>query len=427
MFKTLINAFKNKDIRFKIWMTLLLLLVYRIGCYTPIPGLDASAIQSSVTSTDSLMGVMSAITGGALSNGTFLALGIVPFINASIIMQLLTIVIPKLERLSKEGDDGRKKINAITRIVAIGLGALQAVGVVSSWSGHIDATFGSTLITTIAIVIILVAGSAFAMWLGERITEYGIGNGTSLLIFIGIIATAGNSIWGSFEAIAEDYTQIWNLILFLALVIVIFAFIVWLDLSERKIPVQYAKQVKGNKMYGGQSTHIPIKVIGGGVLPIIFASALLMFPQMIASLFGTDTGFYIWWSTYIGAGTWVYFILFAILIVAFTFFYSQIQFNPDDVAKNIQQYGGFVPGIRPGKPTADYLKKINNRITMFGAFFLAIIALVPSIIFSLVGGNLGLTNAFSATGMMIIVSVALEFNKQLEAQLMMRHYRGFLK
>lgn len=424
MLKTLVNAFKEKDIRRKILLTLVVLLIYRIGCYVPIPGLDPSKIASAIGGND-FLNIMSSITGGALANGTIFALGIVPFINSFIIMQLLSLIIPRLERLNHEGDAGVKKKTQITRYVAIALAIVQAIGIVVSWQSAMDATFGSTVWTSIFVIVILVGGSTLVMWLGERITEYGIGNGSSLIIFIGIIASLAASLGNAIKTVGADWTQIWYVIGFLVFVVLLFLIIVFVDLAERKIPVQYAKQVKGNKMYGGQTTHIPMKVNASGVMPIIFANAFLMFPQMIAS-FWPNTEFYRIYNEWLGVTSWVYNVVLAVFILFFAFFYSMIQFNPDDVSRNIQRYGGFIPGIRPGKPTGEYLSKINKRITLFGAIFLAFIALLPALAFKALSGVTGLANSFTATGLLIVVSVALEFNKSLEAQLTMKHHKGFL-
>jgi len=267
------------------------------------------------------------------------------------------------------------------------------------------------------------------MWLADLITEFGVGNGASLIIFAGILVGFASGFIDEMKLVSSDVTQIWRVLLYLAVVVVVFVFIIFIDMAQRNITVQYAKQVKGNKMYGGQSTHIPIKVNASGVMPIIFASSFLMFPQLIGSLINNgNNAFYIWWQQYLGVGTWAYSVLMAILILFFSFFYAQIQFNPEDISKSIQQNGGFIPGIRPGRPTADYLRKINRRITLFGAIFLAVIALIPSLVFrAILTSSSTLVNAFSATGMLIVVSVALEFNTQLENQLMMKHYKGFLK
>ena len=435
MLETLKNAFKTKEIRVKIFLTLALLLVYRIGCYVPVPGLSATEMQAIFQ--DDFLSILTSMSGGSLQSATLFSLGILPFINAFIIMQLLTLVIPKLEKLSKEGDAGRRKITQITRYVAIVLAAVQAIGIVVGWSEAVtplfdfEAGWEHPYITMASIIIILMAGSTMVMWLGERITEYGVGNGSSLIIFVGILSQAGAMMGQAFMIVGETWTAIWNIIGFILVVIAIFVFIVFIDLSERRVTVQYSKQIKGNKMYGGQTTYIPIRVNGSGVMPIIFASSLLMFPQMIMALFAPTSEAYAWYSRYMGSGTAVYYVLLALFILFFSYFYAQIQFNPEDVSKNIQQYGGFIPGIRAGKPTSDFLKKISNRITLFGAFFLMIIALVPTFVFgalSTAGGvNLGFGNAFSATGLLIVVSVALELNKQLESQIMMKHYKGFLK
>ena len=430
MWQTLVNAFKDRSLRIKIFITLGLLLVYRIGCYIPVPGLDFASVQQAVTgNNNTLLQIMNVVSGGSLGSGTLFALGILPFINSFIIMQLLTLIIPPLERMSKEGDEGRAKITRITRYVAIVLAIVQGIGVVVTFhnSGAIEPTFGSEAVSGAIIILLLTAGSTFVMWLSERITEYGIGNGSSMIIFIGIVSSFATSLISAFGTLGDQPDNIWYILGYLLLVLVMFLLIVFIDGSERRIKVNYAKQVKGNKMYGGQSTYIPMKVNGSGVMPIIFASAFLMFPQMILSFFPADNEVVLFYAKYLGAGTAVYYIFTFIFIIFFAYFYAQIQFNPIDVARNLQQYGGTVQGVRPGKPTSEYLAKINSRITLFGALFLAFIAIVPTFGFNALGSPIGMTNAFSATGMLIIVSVALELDKQLESQIMMKHYKGFLK
>lgn len=414
----------------------MLLLVYRIGCFVPVPGISVIDIHKLVEA-GSFLSVISAITGGSLSQGTLFALGIIPFINSFIIMQLLTLIIPKLEEMSKDGEEGRKKITQITRYVAIVLGVIQAIGIAFMWKDYIEPIYGmqKNWLAMIYVIVMLVGGSVMVMWLGERITEYGIGNGTSLIIFVGILSTAGTSLLNAFRTVPTDPNKLWNIFGFLILVVALFAFIVFMDGGERRITVQYAKQVKGNKMYGGQTTFIPIRVNASGVMPIIFASSFIMFPQMIISFIPklAESKFGVWWMRNLttSGGTWwgslIYYIFLVVFIIFFAYFYSMIQFNPEDVSKNIQQYGGFIPGIRPGKPTSDYLKRINNRITLFGAIFLSIICVIPTFLFNVIGKDIGLSSAFSATGLLIVVSVALEFNKSLESQIMMRHYKGFLK
>lgn len=449
MFETLKNAFKTKEIRVKIWLTLALILVYRIGCYIPVPTFNAASMATASAFSNDFLGVLNVITGGSMQNATIFALGVLPFINSSIIMQLLALVIPALERLSKEGDEGREKLTQITRIVAIVLAVVQAIGIVVGFKSFIRPIFSfemnsadAPILTMAFTIVLLVAGSVMVMWLSERITEYGIGNGTSIIIFIGILSTAGTTMADSLVMVGKNLTYIWNILGFVLLVVAVFVFIVFMDGAERRITVQYSKQIKGNKMYGGQTTYIPIRVNGSGVMPIIFASSLLMFPQMILQLFFTETpsvegglSAADWYAKYMGSGTAVYYVLLALFILGFSYFYAQIQFNPDDVSRNIQQYGGFVPGIRAGKPTSDFLRKVNNRITLFGALFLMIISLIPTFLFqALAMGDgtwmqpqLKFANSFSATGLLIVVSVALELNKQLESQIMMKHYKGFLK
>lgn len=447
MFKTLINAWKVKEIRHKIYWTLLFLLIYRLGCYIPVPGIGTGLLSDEQLSQTSYLGIMSMMTGGSLANGTLFAMGIGPYINASIIMQLLAVAIPPLERLSKQGEEGRKKIASLTRYLTLLLAVIQSIGILVSYGSASDSgnfvslsailangsanTNGFTdFLSYVIVILFFTAGTCLTVWIGERITDYGVSNGISLLIFAGIIASAAIFAVRQFTTIflSGDFNRIALLqtVAYIIIIVVVFAAIVWVELAERKIPVQYAKQVKGRKMYGGQSSVIPIKVNANGVMPLIFAFSILTFPELLMTLFNwTDA--YRWWATWLGSTSRYpfYSIVLCLFIVFFAFFYSQIQFNPEDISKTIQQNGGFIPGIRPGKPTAEYLKKISDRLTLFGAIFLAILALIPSILFNnvLQTGN----GAFSATGMLIVVSVALEFNTALESQIMMKNYKGFLK
>ena len=434
MWQTIVNAFKIKEVRKKILITIALLFVYRLGCYIPVPGITSFEGLENYT----FLQIMSGVSGGALQYGTLFAMGIGPYINASIIIQLLTVGIPALERLSKQGEEGRRRINTYTRILTLVLAIAQAIGILVAFRDSINFRylFGDSgflkVLSYIFLVLVYTAGAAFTMWLGERITDYGVSNGISMLIFAGILSTAGTSLLNTFKDLfvpATANTAAWSLIGFIIAAVVIFAAIVTVESAERKIPVQYAKQVKGRKMYGGQSTHIPIKVNSSGVMPLIFAFAILSFPDLIMNLFGLSTensSFYSWWSTYMGTGSYLYTVVLCLFILFFSYFYNQIQFNPDDISKSIQGNGGFIPGTRPGKPTADYLKKISNRITLFGAIYLAIVALLPAIIFRAIGGQ-SLVNVFSATGLLIVVSVALEFDQALTSQIMMKNYKGFLK
>lgn len=429
MFQTIVNAFKIKEVRNKILITIALLFIYRLGCNIPVPGVHMFEGLGNYT----FLQIMSAVSGGALQQGMFLAMGIGPYINASIIIQLLTVGIPALERLSRQGEEGKKKINTYTRILTLVLAIAQAIGILVAFSGSVrtEEIFGNegflNFLSYAFLVIVYTAGAALTMWIGERITDYGVSNGISLLIFAGILATAGTAIIGLFTNWTDS--SIWTILGFVIAAILIFAAIVTVNDAERKIPVQYAKQVKGRKMYGGQSTHIPIKVNSSGVMPLIFAFAILSFPDLIFNLFGLsveNSSFYAGWVKWVGTGSWIYMVLLCLLILFFSYFYNQIQFNPDDISKNIQQNGGFIPGTRPGKPTADYLKKISGRITLFGAIFLALVALIPSLVFKAIGGD-SLMNVFSATGLLIVVSVALEFEQALQSQIMMKNYKGFLK
>ncbi|MBS5518424.1 MAG: preprotein translocase subunit SecY [Clostridiales bacterium] len=421
MLETFKNAWRIEDLRKKILYTLLMLLVYRIGTsFIPIAGMDVAAIKQTVEGSD-ILGFLNMITGGSLAGFTIFAVGISPYITASIVMQLLTFAIPALERLSKEGgEEGREKLKRITRYVGIGLALIMSIGMVMSLRSYMITT---DLLSKITMVLTLTAGACIVMWMGEKITEKGIGNGVSLIIFVGIVARLPVTAWSFMQNIFAGEVNAWALLPIVVIYVAIVAGVVFIDCGERRIPVQYAKRVVGRKMYGGQSTNIPMKVHSAGVMPIIFAVTLLQFPGMIAS-FWPQSGFALWWGRWMNSATIPYNIIFAILIVALGYFYNMVTFNPVEVSKNIQQYGGFIPGIRPGKPTSDYLAKISSRLTLFGGLFLALLATLPGLIAGLVGTNI---MALTATGVLISVSVALETSKQLESQMLMRHYKGFLK
>lgn len=440
MFETLKNAFKVKEIRVKIWWTLLFILLYRLGCYIPVPGIGESLISREALNKVSYLNIMSMMTGGALREGTWFAMGISPYINSSIIIQLLTVAIPALERMSKAGEEGRRRINSITRYVAILLAIVQTIGILINYGQGIvklegdtslaDLLFGQAWLAYIVVVLIYASGTAVTMWIGERITDYGVSNGISILIFVGIIATAGqeglNSLKTIFTTTGNTSKEaFWKLIAYIVVIVLVFGCIVFVELSERKIPIQYAKQVKGRKMYGGQSSVIPIKVNANGVMPLIFAFSILSFPELIMSMFWPNSNALAWWAQYMGTSSWLYMIVLCLLILGFAYFYTAIQFQPEEISKNIQQNGGFILGIRPGKPTTEYLKRVSGRITLFGAIFLALVALIPSIIFRFIDPTY--SSVFTATGMLIAVSVALEFNTALESQIMMKNYKGFLK
>ena len=431
MFKTLVNAFKIKDLRKKILITLGLLILFRVGCALVCPGFDlADAMESETTNGTTFFSLMNLLSGDALSNGSILALGVSPYITASIVIQLLTVAIPALERISKQGEDGRRKITFYTRICALVLAVAQAIGIVLTYRKYVTADLlgmPEWLVIT-GIVLILTAGGMFTVWLGEKITQLGIGNGMSLLIFVGIISSSAQGISTAISQVGENIENLWMIIIYIVALVLIFGLIVFIDSSERRVGVKYAKQIKGRKMYGGQDTFIPIKLNASGVMPIILATSLLTLPQLIMSIFWPNSDAYYWYQNYMGTNSWAYIVLLAVLIFAFAFFYAQISFDTDEVSRRMQQQGGFIPGIRPGKTTSEYLRKISKRITLFGAVFLAFIALIPSLAFRAIDDVTltSLINAFSTTGLMIIVSVALEFDKSLEAQMLMRNYKGFL-
>jgi len=414
--ETLRNAWKIADLRKKIIYTLGMLLLYRVLCFIPTPGVNLEAVRAAMEGL-SFFEYMNTMTGANLNNFTIMAMGITPYINASIIMQLLCVAIPKLEELQKEGEEGRKKIAQITRYVTVGLGFVQAVAL----SIGLGATSGAWY-NYVTIGLCLAAGTALAMWIGERINENGIGNGISLLIFAGIVANLSSQIFGYFQNFSMGAINVVQILVVLVMSLVMIVGVVLVDLGERRIPIQYAKRMVGRRMYGGQSTHIPLKVNASGVLPMIFASAIMQFPAMIIGMLPETSGVRLWWNGFYGA-SWGYMLIFALLILGFTFFYNSISFNPIEMSKNLQQNGGMIPGIRQGKPTSDFISKISKRITLFGALFLAVLATLPTAFWHLAGVSLPLV----ASSLLIAVSVAIETMRQLESQMTMRHYKGFLK
>ncbi|NLA84415.1 MAG: preprotein translocase subunit SecY [Clostridiales bacterium] len=423
MWETLKNAWKIEDLRKKIIFTLIMLLVYRVGTYVPVPGVDSSFIKA-VIDQSGLLGFLNIISGGAFANFTVFAMSITPYINASIIMQLLTVAIPKLEQLAKEGEEGRKKIAQYTRYFTVILAFIQAFGITFGLARSSGALLQNNVWTYIVVSMTLTAGTAFLMWLGEQITEKGIGNGISLIIFTSIISRAPIAVVRLFEmAFRTKSMNPLLLPLILVFMVALIAGVIFIDMGQRRIPVQYSKRVVGRKVYGGQSTHIPMKVNSSGVLPIIFAVSVLAVPQTIAQFTAQDSGFALWVDKYFSQDSGLYAVLYALMIIFFTFFYTQITFNPVEISNNLKQYGGFVQGIRPGKPTADYLMRISNRLTLVGALFLAFVAIIPIVVTAITKVPM----SFGGTAILIVVGVAMETSKQLESQMLMRHYKGFLK
>ncbi|MGF7058307.1 preprotein translocase subunit SecY [Brassicibacter mesophilus] len=424
MLSTLKNAWKIPDLRRRILFTLLMLLVFRLGSSIPVPGMKSEVIKQMFDSqAGGMLDFLNLMAGGAFKNFTIFALNIYPYITASIIIQLLTIAIPSLEALAKEGEEGRKKIAQYTRYGTVVLALIQAAGI--SIGFFRQALIKTDFISVAIVIITLTAGTAFLMWLGEQITDKGIGNGISLIIFVGIVSAAPGGIVKMFKLAQAGQVHVLEIVAFLIVALIIIAGVIAIQEGTRKIPVQYAKRVVGRKMYGGQSTHIPIKVLMAGVIPVIFSTSLLQFPQILALFFkGGAADFITKYFTLSGTvGAWIYSILNILLIIFFTYFYTAVQFNPVEYSNNLKQYGGFIPGIRPGKPTSDYLSRVISRVTFAGAISLAIIATLPVIIQATTKLNV----RFGGTGLLIVVGVALETMKQIEAQMLMRHYKGFLK
>lgn len=424
MLSTLRNAWRIPDIRKRIIFTILMLLVIRLGSSIPVPYMNKEVIKQMFEMGQvGVLEFLDLMAGGTFSNFSIFALNIYPYITASIIIQLLTIAIPRLEEIAKEGEEGRKKIAQWTKYGAVILAAIQAIAMTRGFFQQ--AVIAKGLLQNTIIIVSLIAGTSFLVWLGDLITDKGIGNGISLIIFVGIISRLPSEIVKSIELVSVGALSIVKLILFLIVALIIIAVVVALQEGERKVPVQYAKRVVGRKMYGGQSTHIPLKVSMAGVIPVIFSTSLLAFPQTIALFFKGEPSE--WITKYLtvqgSVGIWIYSILNVLLIVFFTYFYTAIQFNTVEYAKNLQQYGGFIPGIRPGRPTSDYLNKVISRITFVGAMSLALIASLPIILSHIFKLNVN----FGGTAIIIVVGVALETVKQIESQMLMRHYKGFLK
>ena len=416
------QSWKVKDVRRRILYTLMMILIFRIGTTIPVPGVDTSII-SKLVSGNSLLALYNMFTGGAFSNFTLFALGIGPYITASIIIQLLTVGFESLKELQKSGEEGRKKMNMYTRYTALVLAIIQAVGITL---GVIKSALTSDSIFSIATVIMtLVSASMILMWMGDRITEKGLGNGSSIIIFVGIISRIPTDIISVVNSVQSGTIKLWLVIILAIIMLITITLVTFINEAVRKIPVQYAKKVVGRKLYGGQNSHIPMKVNQSGVMPIIFASSLLAFPQTIALFMGENAQNFV--STYLSTsgdiGFWIYRSLEVLLIVFFSYFYTTISFNVDDIAENMKNNGGFIPGIRPGRPTVDYLSKILSRITLAGALFLAVIAMIPAFTVHFMSVNMSL----AGTSILIVVGVALELKRQLESHLVMRSYQGFLK
>ena len=426
MLQTLRNAWRVEEIRKKMVFTLVIILLYRLGNAIPVPGVNIAALQAYfMYLQNTVLGLLDVMSGGAFSSATIFALSIQPYINASIIIQLLCIAIPALERMSKEeGEEGKKKIAAITRYSTVAIGLLQGFGyyVLIKNNGLLAAN-ATGIWSAIVIVLTFTSGSALIMWLGEQITEHGIGNGISMILFANIIARLPVSFINSIRNIINGSLQWWVLVLMLLGALAIIVLIVFVNDAERRIPVQYAKRVVGRKMYGGQSTHLPMKVNMSGVMPIIFAQSIASIPATIAAFTGKTSG---WVNTWFGNNSIPYAIIYFLLIIFFAYFYSTIQFNPIEVANNLKKNGGYIPGFRPGKPTSEFVQRVLNKITLFGALYLGIIAVVPILVshFSKSASLTGLS--LGGTSIIIVVGVALETIRALEAQLMMRNYKGFL-
>lgn len=431
MFDTFRNAWKIPELRKKLLFTLMVIVIFRIGCVITVPYINPEALQLFAGGTGNMLDYLNMMSGGALSQCAIFALGVTPYINASIIIQLLTVAIPALERLSKEGEEGRRKLTRITRYTGAGIALVMSVGyylVLRSYTGVLAYTTGwESIFSAVVIVFSFTGGAQLLTWMGEQIDFKGIGNGISLLIFAGIVSRWGNVITTARTMITNamngeiKYFILIPVILILALAAIVF--VVILTNSERRIPVQYAKRVVGRKMYGGQSSHIPLKVNMSGVMPIIFASALLSIPGTIASFIQTDSPIWQGFFSVFNYNSLLYAVLYLLLILAFNYFYVAIQYNPVEIANNLRKNNGAIPGIRPGKPTSDFITKCLSKITFVGAIFLGVIAVMPIILGNVAGMNIQL----GGTSLLIVVGVALDTGRSMESYMLMRHHKGFLE
>ena len=435
MLTTLRNAWKTPELRKKLMFTLLILLLYRIGNAITVPYVNSGALEAffNASLADTVLGFYNTLSGSAFSQATVLALSIQPYINASIIIQLLTVAIPALERLSKDGgEEGRRKIERITRYTTVGLGLLMGVAYTVMLHNYSNASTpllqdGLNFFNYVVIVLTFTAGSALVMWMGEQITQFGVGNGISIILFANIISRLPSLLTGMPSMLSSGTMTWWGLAIVVAVMVALVLLIVFVNDAERRIPIQYAKRVVGRKIYGGQNTNLPIKVNMSGVLPVIFAQSIVSLPATFFAFTSVQNGVGFWGvvRSLFETNSWFYAFLYFILIFAFAYFYSAIQYDPMEISNNLKKNGGFIPGFRPGKPTADFIKKVINKITVFGAVYLAIVCLLP-----LIGGNLipGVSRlGIGGTSVIIVVGVALETVNSLEAQILMRHYKGFLE
>ncbi len=422
------NIGKIPELKRRIGMTLALLAVYRIGAHIPTPGINNQALAAFFKAAEgTLLGLFDMFSGGALSQLSVFALGIMPYISASIILQLLTVVIPQLERLSKEGEAGRRKITQYTRYGTVVLSIIQGFGIAIGLEGMtgpggemvvLHPGWGFRFIT----VITLTSGTAFIMWLGEQITERGIGNGISLIIFAGIVAGIPNALESSVRLFKSGEMSLFTVVFLIVMMVAVVGFIIFVERGQRRIPVQYAKRVVGRRVYGGQNTHIPLKINTSGVIPPIFASSLIMFPATVANFF-KDIPWLQYIATAMSPGHWIYLVLYVGFIIFFCFFYTAIVFNPLDVADNMKKYGGFIPGIRPGRPTAEYIEKVLERVTLGGAIYVSAVCVLPTVLIQ----RFNVPFYFGGTALLIVVGVAMDTLGQIEAHMLSRHYEGFLK